>query len=645
MKINHSIPVDLANPGLPPRLQATQDDSVSHVLALHLKEDGKAWPIPADAAVLVHFRKSDRTGGVYDTLPDGSAAWQIRGNTLYVTLAPQVLTAPGDTAVAVTLVRGNSRLTVATMVLQVLPSPKFVGASESYSYVSAFLPQPAEPKIGHMLQIKEVDSRGMVVATESVASGLDGVTRSLLLSLLQNALYANDISATLSALEERLDLYSPSVSLVAIDAVYTGGVVYAGSDVKTLQNITVTAHYSDGTKQQVKNFRLSGVLIKGENRITVTYGDCTATVTVVAVSRPAEHYYVYNNLSYATNSNPATTVAPGAAYSCVIQPEGGYDLKRVMISMGETIVFEENYTTPPLQCGWSTDNVTGDLIITAIAQPQVAISGLAVSYTGGSVQEGTKLSALTGIRVTVHYSDGTSQALTGGYGLYGTIGVGANVITVSYRGFTADFIVTGTKAPTVSVLKHSWDFTASLTDSIGGMVAETNATRDSSGLRFTEGNQYILLTPTEDSIVNKVIEIDIRQGTLNAPTGQHGRIFGVGTQRTNTITDAACFTWRYNNSIGWASYAGNVPNGSWDISLNSTAYPVDFFHGKTIRLAFNENGRLTVSWAAIGSGDFTTMHTFEINWAITSGYFTIGSATDNELCPITFSAVRIYEEE
>ena len=197
MKINHSIQVDLANPGLPPRLQATQDDSVSHVLALHLKESGKAWPIPADATVLVHFRKSDRTGGVYDTLPDGSAAWQVKGNALHIALAPQVLTAPGDTALAVTLVRGDSRLTVARILLQVMPSPSFAGTSESYSYVSAFLPQPAEPKVGHMLQVKEVDSRGMVVATESVASGLDSITRTLLLSLLRSRLQWNSTTSTL----------------------------------------------------------------------------------------------------------------------------------------------------------------------------------------------------------------------------------------------------------------------------------------------------------------------------------------------------------------------------------------------------------------------------------------------------------------
>lgn len=645
MKINHSIQVDLANPGLPPRLQATQDDSVSHVLALHLKESGKAWPIPADAAVLVQFRKSDRTGGVYDTLPDGSAAWQVRGNVLHITLAPQVLTAPGDTALAVTLIRGESRLTVARILLQVMPSPSFAGTSESYSYVSAFLPQPAEPKVGHMLQVKEVDSRGMVVATESVASGLDSITRTLLLSLLQKALYADDMSTTLSALQERLELYTPSVSLVAIDAVYTGGVVYAGSDVKTLQHITVTAHYSDGTQQQVKNFRLSGVLIKGENRITVTYGDCTDTVTVVAISRPADHYYVYNNLSFTTNSNPATTVQPGESYSCVIRPEGGYDLQRIMITMGEEVVFEENYTTPPLECGWTMKSVTGDIIITAIAQPQVAISHLAVTYTGGSVLTGTKLSQLTGITVTVHYTDGTSQQLTGGYGLYGTIGVGSNIITVSYRGCTADFTVIGTKIPTEPVLKHSWDFTAAIADSIGGTSPATNGTRDSDGLHLTQANQYITLLPTQQSILNKTVEIDIGPGTLNAPSSQHGRIFAVGTQANASNTDAACFTWRYNNTVGWSSYAGNVPGGSWDDALDPAAYPLNFFSGKTLRLAFDSAGRMTLSYAAIGSGEFTTVKTWSVPWAICNGYFMIGGIQDNELFPITIRGVRIYEEE
>lgn len=645
MKINHTIQVDLAQPGLLPRLQATQDDSISRVLQLHLKENGRPWPVPKDATVLVHFRKSDRTGGVYDTLPDGSAAWQIRGCEILATLAPQVLTAAGDTTVGITLVKGSSRLTVATLLLHVIPCPGFAGISESYSYVSAFLPQPATASPGQLLQVKEVNEQGVVLSTEAVSGGISGSTGAALLSLLQKAVYTEDVSAALAVLAQQFEGTEPAVTLSRIEAVYTGSAVYTGTDAATLQNITVTAHYSDGTQQQVKNFSVSGVIGYGENTVTVHYGGCTDTVTVVGIARPAGSYSVYNNLTYATNSNAATTVSSGDGYSCIIRAVSGYELKRLVITMDGKTVLEENYTTAPLETGWSTDNVTGDIVITALAEQIVALSRISAVYSGGSVQEGTKLNALLpNLTVTAYYTDGTQKTLDGGYGVDGTIGVGTNIITVSYGGCTATFTVTGTKIPATYVLTHSWDLTQSLTDSVGGVTAETNATQDSNGVSFSAVNQYILLLPAEASILNKAVEIDIASGTPNAPATQHGRIFGVGSQRTLTNTDAACFTWRYNSTVGWANYAGNVSGGGWDISLDSTAYPLDFFNGKTVRLAFDDQGYITLSYAQIGSSEFTQIYTFGNNWDITTGYFTVGGALDNELLPITFSGVRIYEE-
>ena len=647
MKINHSIQVDLVNPGLPHRLQATQDDSCSHVLTLHLKENAKAWPIPADATVLVHFRKSDRTGGVYDTLPDGSAAWQVKGNALHIALAPQVLTAPGDTALAVTLVRGDSRLTVARILLQVSPCPGFAGVSDSYSYVSAFLPQPTTAVPGQLLQVKEVNDLGVVLSTQAVSgAGIGGAAGNALLSLLQKAVYTEDVTELLAVLEQQLDneTPAPAVTLVAIDAVYTGGAVYAGSDVKMLQGVTVTAHYSDGTRLQVKNFTLSGVIYSGENTITVSYGGCTDTITVVGQTRPTGEYAIYNNLTCATNSNPATTIEPGATYSCVIRPDSGYDLQRVMITMGEEVVFEENYTTPPLECGWTMKNVTGDIVITAIAQPQVTIANLAVTYAGGEVPAGTKLSALKGITVTVIYTDGTQQVLQGGYGLYGTIGVGESTVTVSYGGHTANFTVIGYSTASGYNLLYSWDLTESLVDSVSGVSALTNATQDTGGVHMDAADQYISLLPMHCSVLNKAVEIDIAPGTVTTPTGQHGRIFAVASGQYESCVFASCFTWRYNNDIGWASYSGDAQGSGWDTSLSSSTYPPNFFCGKTLRLQFDDQAFLTVSYAELGSQNFTTLHTWSLPWGYTSGHFLIGSSRDNQLFPITFTGVRIYEE-
>lgn len=74
--------------------------------------------------------------------------------------------------------------------------------------------------------------------------------------------------------------------------------------------------------------------------------------------------------------------------------------------------------------------------------PEVTLSSITATYSGGDVAVGTAVTDLTGIVVTAHYSDGTSEAVTG-YTLSGTIAEGSNTITVSYGGKTTTFMVTG----------------------------------------------------------------------------------------------------------------------------------------------------------------------------------------------------------
>jgi hypothetical protein len=58
------------------------------------------------------------------------------------------------------------------------------------------------------------------------------------------------------------------------------------------------------------------------------------------------------------------------------------------------------------------------------------------------VPVGTSILALTGIVVTAHYSDGSTETVTG-YTLSGEIAEGSNTVTVSYGGKTTTFAVTG----------------------------------------------------------------------------------------------------------------------------------------------------------------------------------------------------------
>lgn len=74
--------------------------------------------------------------------------------------------------------------------------------------------------------------------------------------------------------------------------------------------------------------------------------------------------------------------------------------------------------------------------------PEVTLSSISATYTGGDVTVGTALTDLTGITVTGTYSDGSTSAITG-YTLSGEIVEGSNTITVSYNGLTTTFTVTG----------------------------------------------------------------------------------------------------------------------------------------------------------------------------------------------------------
>ena len=75
-------------------------------------------------------------------------------------------------------------------------------------------------------------------------------------------------------------------------------------------------------------------------------------------------------------------------------------------------------------------------------QPEKTLTGISAVYSGGPVPVGTAVSALTGVVVTAHYSDGSTAAITG-YTLSGTIADGSNTITVNYQSKTAAFTVTG----------------------------------------------------------------------------------------------------------------------------------------------------------------------------------------------------------
>ena len=89
------------------------------------------------------------------------------------------------------------------------------------------------------------------------------------------------------------------------------------------------------------------------------------------------------------------------------------------------------------------EGMTTTFTVTGVAEePEVTLTSISATYTGGNVAVGTAVTDLTGITVTAHYSDGSTAPVTG-YTLSGEIAEGSNTITVSYGGKTTTFVVTG----------------------------------------------------------------------------------------------------------------------------------------------------------------------------------------------------------
>lgn len=168
MIVTHEIRVDLLRPGLETRIYAVQDDKYSRNLRMSLFVAGASWKIPDGTSALVRYRKSDGTGGTYDTIPDGTKAWSVTDNVLTVALAPQVLTVAGPVYLAVTLIKEKQQITTFSVLLHVQPNVSAnVGESQNYSYVTGFLPAPQSAKIGQFVRVAAVDENGNVTAVET----------------------------------------------------------------------------------------------------------------------------------------------------------------------------------------------------------------------------------------------------------------------------------------------------------------------------------------------------------------------------------------------------------------------------------------------------------------------------------------------
>lgn len=173
--------------------------------------------------------------------------------------------------------------------------------------------------------------------------------------------------------------------------------------------------------------------------------------------------------------------------------------------------------------------------------PDVILISISAVYSGGDVAAGTAVADLAGIVVTAHYSDGSSETVTG-YTLSGTIAEGSNTVTVSYGGKTATFTVTG-------VAESGGDTVA-----FGVPSANTNYPNnwyaDGGTTTFTPKRDYMsLITSTN---------VFTEDTTLKISLSATSKIFDVMTIASAILNDSADAA-----SYSAAHYAIAVGSESW----------------------------------------------------------------------------------
>jgi uncharacterized protein YkuJ len=335
-----------------------------------------------------------------------------------------------------------------------------------------------------------------------------------------------------------------TLSVVKIEASYSGGSVPAGTSLTSLTGITVTATYSDGKTKTVTGYTLSGTIDEGANTITVIYEGERTTFTVPGVLTLTKitASYTGGSVIVGTDVDKLTGLTVTATYN------NGTSRKVTGYSLSGTIKEGSNTITVTYEGETDTFTVTGVKLVTA----------LDVAYTGGDVPTGTDLTSLTGLTVTATYHDGSSEVVTD-YALSGTIKEGTNTITVTYAGKTDTFTVTGIK-----VLDH---ITASYN---GGSVEVGTNVNDLTGIVVTA----IYHDGSSETITDYTLSGTIVAG-INTITVTYGN-------ETTTFTVLSALS---VNKIT-ASYAGgSVPTGT----------PVTSLTDITVTATYSDNTTATVS--------------------------------------------------
>lgn len=138
MLLTKKVTVNLQYREAPIVLDAVQGDS-GRALEITFMAGQDPWEIPAEIQIILQYRCADGTGGIFDTLPDGSAAYVVGENSLTVFLGGNILAVAGKSELQVTILSDGTQISTFPVEIRVAPQVSANAAAGDYSNLQQWL--------------------------------------------------------------------------------------------------------------------------------------------------------------------------------------------------------------------------------------------------------------------------------------------------------------------------------------------------------------------------------------------------------------------------------------------------------------------------------------------------------------------------
>lgn len=138
MLITKEVTMDLNYRQAPIVMDALQGDT-GRELRIHFTAGGEPWNVPEGGNIVVQYQCEDGSGGVFDTLPDGTPAYSIDENVLTICLAAQLCAVAGSTKLQVTILSGGVQISTVHMEIRVAPQLCPETAAADYTNLGQWL--------------------------------------------------------------------------------------------------------------------------------------------------------------------------------------------------------------------------------------------------------------------------------------------------------------------------------------------------------------------------------------------------------------------------------------------------------------------------------------------------------------------------